>query len=219
MTEQTPVELESRLLKVYRYGMYGFGLLAGGVILAGTWFGLQMVQKHDQAYQRKPEAVAHERIVTKANPFQKARTVKLKLPYLHGTNPLTISYLTGLYQERVKTLPNYGFVVDAEYRSGSLKYPTQLTFSCKDALCQLAFELPSRLFLLPQFQGQGFVYPKRDYEIHSHGYAFKIEKSKLTGIAKADDDSWALFNQEENLRPFYQEAYFDQEGKWIHPKG
>lgn len=217
MTTPQANQVEQRLYRWYRRGMYGFGVVVGAAIISGTWLGLQMVQKHDQANRPQTELKTAERGEQLANPFQEARTVEFKLPYMHGANPYTIRYVSQLAQNPKSTNKN-GFVVEGEYRSGSIKQKIDLNLSCAQALCEMSFKMPSRLVLTPRYDGRRFVYPQREFEIHAQDIVFEIEKSRLVGIAQEKDKEMALFDTQVNLKPYYKEFYFDQDGKWLQAK-
>ncbi len=218
MTTPNSDQLENRLYRWYRRGMYGFGVVVGAAIISGTWLGLQMVQKHDQVHRPQTQVKVSERGENSANPFQEARTVEFKLPYMHGANAYTLRYMSQLAQNP-KTTNKNGFVVEAEYRSGSIKQKIDLNLSCEHALCEMSFKMPSRLVLTPRYDGRRFVYPQREFEVHAQDIVFEVEKSKLVGIAKNDAKEMALFDSELNLKPYYKEFYFDREGKWLKAKG
>lgn len=208
--------LEGRLFKVYRQGMYAFGIVMAAGIIGGTWFGLQKVRSHDDAHRIQVNSPI-ERPERMANPYKDAQTVEFTLPYMHGTNANTLKYVAQLSASKEKSLPNQGFVVEGVYRSGNLEHTTKMQLSCEGPLCELKFKMPARYVLPPRLDGRRMVTPKRDFELYSNGYVFEVKDSKLGGIAPADSSELALFNQRENLKPFYREAYFDTEGKWIRP--
>ena len=202
-------ELEHRLFKVYRQGMYAFGVVMAAGIIGGTWFGLQKVRHQVNSPIERPERIA--------NPYKDAQTIEFTLPYMHGTNAETLKYMAQLSASKTEPLPNNGFAVEGVYRSGNLEHPTTLKLACEGALCSMKFKLPARYVLPPRMDGRKLVTPKRDFEVYSNGYVLEVKDSKLGGIAPADEKNLALFNQRENLKPFYREAYFDSEGKWIRP--
>lgn len=208
--------LEGRLFKFYRQGMYAFGIVMAAGIVAGTWFGLQKVRNHDDAHRLRVNSPI-ERPERVANPYKDAQTVEFTLPYMHGTNSATLKYIAQLSASKIESLPNNGFVVEGVYRSGNLEHTTTIKLACKGAVCNMKFKLPARYILPPRMDGRKLVTPKRDFEVYSNGYVLEVKASKLDGIAPADETSLALFNQRENLKPFYREAYFDAEGKWIRP--
>ena len=208
--------LENRLFRVYRRGMYAFGLVMATGIIAGTWLGLQKVRSHDDAHRLQVNSPI-ERAERAANPYKDAQTVEFTLPYMHGANPETLKYVSQLSASKIEPLPNQGFVVEGVYRSGNLEHTTKIQLACEGALCNMKFKLPARYILPPRMDGKKTVTPKRNFEIYSNGYVLEVKDSKLGGIAPADDKSLALFNQRENLKPFYREAYFDTQGKWIRP--
>lgn len=207
--------VENRLFKVYRRGMYAFGMVMAAGIIGGTWFGLQKVRSHDEAHRLTADSPI-ERPERAANPFKDAQTVEFTLPYMHGTNANTLKYIAQLSASKTDGLAD-GFEVEGVYRSGNLEHTTKVQLACEGALCNLKFKLPARYVLPPRMDGRRMVTPKRDFEIYSNGYVFEVKDSKLGGIAPADSTELALFNQRENLKPFYREAYFDTQGKWIRP--
>lgn len=215
---KSDVALESRLYKIYRLSVYVFGTVFAAGILGGTWFGLQMIQKHDQKYAHQTEIKLKEHGPALANPFRNAATVSFDLPYLHGADPNTIRYISDISQHKTKALPNFGFEVPGEYRSGSISEKVDLSLTCKDALCHLSFKLPARLVLTPQFDGRRFRAPKRNYQVASNGYVFEILDSQLYGIHPEKSDQVAVFSENLDVRPYYREAFFDSKGAWIQPK-
>lgn len=208
--------LERRLFKVYRQGMYAFGVVMAAGIVAGTWFGLQKVRSHDDAHRLQVNSPI-QRADRASNPYKDAQTVEFTLPYMHGTNSETLKYIAQLSASKVERLPNNGFVVEGVYRSGNLEHTTLIQLACESSVCNMKFKLPARYILPPRMDGRKLVTPKREFEIYSNGYVLEVKDSKLGGIAPTDEKSLALFNQRENLKPFYREAYFDTEGKWIRP--
>lgn len=215
-SRQDRQELDGRLYKVYRVSMYAFGAVVAGAILGGTWFGLQMIQKHDQKYSVEREVKVKDRGPALANPFKDAATVQFRLPYLHGADPNTIRYINAVSQKQNGRIPD-GFTVDGEYRSGSIHEKVKLALSCKGALCHLDFRLPARLVLTPQYDGQRYRFPKRSFEVASHGYVFEVLDSELAGIHPESDPTVAAFSENLNLKPYYREAFYDAKGKWIQP--
>jgi hypothetical protein len=212
-------ELEGRLYKVYRFSMYAFGAVVAAGIMGGTWFGLQMIQKHDQKY-------VHERTEVKAdgrrgpalaNPFRNAETVQFHLPYLHGADPNTIRYIQALQAAKKKNIPN-GFQLDGEYRSGNIKQKISLDLSCQGALCHLDFKLPARMVLTPSYNGRRFVFPKRTYQVAANGYVFEVLDSELAGVRPEDKADVAAFSENLNLTPYYREGFYDAKGRWIKPE-
>lgn len=209
--------LDQRLYRIYRASMFALGGLVGLGIIGGTWFGLQMIQKHDQKYSLQNETKVKNHGPAMANPFRNAETVSFHLPYLHGSDPNTIRYISAISQHKTQSLPNYGFVVDGEYRSGSINEKVSLQLSCKDALCHLDFKLPARLVLTPSYDGTRFRAPKREYQVATHGYVFEIVNSQLAGMHPENSDQIATFSENLDVRPFYREAFFDSKGQWIKP--
>lgn len=208
--------LERRLFKVYRQGMYAFGVVMATGIIAGTWLGLQKVRSHDDAHRLQVNSPI-ERAERAVNPYKDAQTVEFTLPYMHGTNPETLRYMAQLSASKTESLPKQGFVVEGVYRSGNLEHTTLVKLACEGPLCEMKFKLPARYVLPPRMDGRKIVTPKRNFEVYSNGYVLEVKDSKLGGMAPVDDKSLALFNQRENLKPFYREAYFDSQGKWIRP--
>ncbi len=218
MKEQTSrQELDNKLYKVYRVSMYAFGALVAGAILGGTWFGLQMIQKHDQKYSAEREVKVKTSGPALANPFRDAATVQFRLPYLHGADPNTIRYISAISQQQTGKIRD-GFKVNGEYRSGSIKQNVDMALSCKGALCHLEFTLPARLVLTPQFDGKRFKYPKRSFQVASHGYVFEVLDSELGGIHPEGNANVAAFSENLNVKPYYREAFYDAKGKWIQPE-
>lgn len=210
--------LDTKLYKIYRASVYAFGAIFAAGILGGTWFGLQMIQKHDQKYAHVEEPKAQEHGVALANPYRNAATVSFHLPYLHGADPNTIRYVSEIAQHKTKAITN-GFEVPGEYRSGSITQKVTLSLACKDVLCSMDFKLPARLVLTPQFDGKRFRAPKRNYQVASNGYVFEILDSQIFGIHPANSDQVAQFSDNLDVHPFYREAFFDGTGHWIQPKG
>ena len=212
-----PVDADSRLYKVYRVSMYAAGAVMATGIIGGTWFGLQMIQKHDQKYAVERETKIAPRGPALANPFRDAETVSFHLPYLHGADPNTIRYVTAISQQKSKAIPN-GFQVAGEYRSGSISQKITLDLSCKGALCHLDFKLPARLVLTPQHDGRRYRFPKRSFQVASHGYIFEVLNSELAGIHPEGSATLAAFSENLDLSPYYREAFYDTKGKWIVPE-
>lgn len=215
--DESPRDLESRLYKVYRRSMYAFGAFVAVGILGGTWFGLQMVQKHDSAYQTQRKIVDTKRgSMAKANPFQEAQTVKFSIPYMHGGHGDSIRYISSLMAHKSKSLPG-GFSIPAEYRSGTITHPIQAELSCKDALCKVEFALPARMVLLPSYDGSKLRPPKRNFEIVAQDVVLAVEESQLIGVGAESGNTLAPFSDTVNLRPFYKESFFDSQGLAIDP--
>ncbi len=214
---ETQEDVEARLFRIYRRGTYAFGVVMAAGIVAGTWFGLHKVKAHDDAHRISIDSPINK-VERVANPYKDARTVEFTLPYMHGTNSETLKYMSQLSASRTGDLPN-GFTVEGVYRSGNLEHTTQVNLACEGMLCEMKFKLPSRYVLTPRSDGKRVVHPQRNFEIYSNGYVMEVKDSKLGGIAPADSEQLALFNQRENLKPYYREAYFDEEGKWIQIDG
>jgi hypothetical protein len=210
--------IETRLYGIYRLSVYAFGAVVAAGILTGTWFGLQMIQKHDQKFASEREVKVREHAPALANPYRNAETVEFSLPYLHGADPYTIRYINTLSESKTKPIEG-GFEVPGEYRSGSISEDIKLELACKGALCHLAFKLPARMVLTPQFDGKHYRIPKRTFQVASHGYVFEILDSQLAGIHPEDSDHVAPFSDNLDVRPYYREAFYDSKGQWIHPKG
>lgn len=208
--------LDQRLYRMYRLSIYAFGGVTALAIFGGTWFGLQMVQKHDQKYVQQGVSKTTTKGSAIANPYRQAETVEFYVPYLHGADPNTISYITAISQQQTGKVAN-GFTVEGVYQSGNIKETVSLEFACKDALCHLEFKLPARLVLTPQFDGKRFKKPQREYQILSHGYVFEILNSELVGIHPENNPEIAVFSDNLNVKPFYKESYFDHQGKQIQP--
>lgn len=211
--------LDAKLYKVYRFSVYAFGTVFAAGILGGTWFGLQMIQKHDQKYAHEQEVKIKEHVQAMANPYRNAATVEFHLPYLHGSDPNTIRYISEIARHKTASINGgLGFQVPGEYRSGSISQKVNLTLSCKDVLCNLDFKLPARMVLTPQYDGTRFRAPKRSYQIASNGYVFEVLDSQIFGIHAETSDQVAPFSTNLDVRPFYKEAFYDSKGQWIRPK-
>jgi len=208
--------LESRLYRVYRYSMYAFGLVVGLGLIGGTWYGLQLVQKHDQSHQVTRKITNQVQRTAVANPFRHAKTVKITLPYRHGADAYTLNYLNQLSQHKVAALPG-GFQVAGSYHSGNIAHETQLKLSCKDGFCQLSFELPAGLVLAPRYENGKLVKPQRQFELQSHGLALEVHQSRLEGVRLLTQDKLAAFNAPEELGRYYREDFFDHQGLAIQP--
>ncbi|MEZ0372765.1 MAG: hypothetical protein ACAI44_26980 [Candidatus Sericytochromatia bacterium] len=209
--------MDSRLYRIYRFSVYAFGAVVAAGILVGTWFGLQMIQKHDQKFAYEREVKVKEHGPALANPFRNAATVEFHLPYLHGTDPNTVRYVTELSRFQAHKIKD-GFVLPGEYRSGSINEKVTLNLACEGALCHLDFKLPARLVLTPQFDGRRYQAPKRTYQVTSHGYIFEVIDSYLAGIHPETVEEVAPFSDNLNVRPYYREAFYDSKGKWIDPR-
>lgn len=218
-TDKNPPDenLENRLQQIYRFSVYSLGLVVAAGLIGGTWYGLKVVQTHDQRHAVKESRIRTQvQRTAQANPFRNADKVAFSLPYRHGADPQTLNYLGQLSQHQRKPLSG-GFAVPGEYRSGNITQPVDLALACKDGLCQLNFELPARLVLAPRYDNGRLKSPARSFELHSHGFVLAVEQSQLKAVRPETAEQWAPFHAPAELGRYYTERFMDASGQPIKP--
>lgn len=214
-SNKEPVDLENRLYGIYRFSIYGFGLIMAIGILGGSWFGLRMVQNHDskhQISQKINQNLEHRAKAIPIQPFQKALNVQFSLPYQHGADAQTLSLIAKLADKKTASIPG-GFTIPGEYKTNHIHQSVEAKLSCQNTLCQLVFEIPARLVLQPRLEGSKLVYPKRNFALQIEDTVFTVQNSRLVSLSLAQAEKQAPFLEPQNLSLYYKEIYLSSEGE------
>lgn len=212
--------LDERLQKAYGLWVYSFGVLMAVAVLAGSWYGVKLVQAHDQEHRQTRQIQNANTNMGKriANPYLQAEKVAFSLPYRHGADPYTLTHVTALQKHQKKALSG-GFEVAGTYQSGNITHPVDMKLRCEQVLCKLSFELPANYVLPPRFDGRRARLPKRNFSLLAHGYEFQVENSQLLRVRRADSANWAAFDGPTEVRPYYKEEYLKADNSPIRAPG
>lgn len=213
--------LDERLQNIYRGWVYVFGLFMAFALVGGSWYGIQMVQKHDQAHrqtQKIQQINKSNQGKRVANPYLDAKTVHFEFPYRHGADPYSITHVMALQQHQKKAIQG-GFVLDGLYRSGNIEQKVELKLACETVLCKLSFDLPANFILPPRFDGKRMRRPERNFSLIAHDYEFQVQHSQLRAIRALDSDKWALFDGLDELKHLSKEVYLTADNRPIKKHG